>query len=279
MAGSFVTYTRMRSHQLSHVTPLHLRTITLFGDYGTAKTSIALGNDKARYYDLEDGKPDAFRDAPAFTESDGKTPIPRTWAAFAARIREIWAGDTTMDGLTLVIDPVTELWNLCERHGLAARKITKMPRDDYGNTLKEIRAEFEEVFNILLMLRTKRRMGTVFIAHEDIEEIETDTQTIRSARPKVSDKHVKTLIGAKPQLVLRTFVVDEHPTTLKPFDEPQFLILTKRMTAQDKVKDRTGLLPKFVKASWSSLASAYEAAQASTEAPLRTSQTKITEAV
>lgn len=237
---------------MSHLTPLHLQTMTLFGDYGTGKTSIALGNPKALYYDLEDGLP---------TQFEGKIDlldVPRDWPSFQAKIGRIYSGeDTTADDRTLVIDTVTDLWKLCERHNLEERGLKNMPRDDYGRTLTEIRQDFEDVFNMLLMLRMKRRMGTIFIAHEDVIEIETDTQVVRTSSPKVADKHVKTLIGAKPQLVLRTFVADEHPKTLVPFDEPKFLILTKRLTAQDKVKDRTGQLPQLVTANWDSLARAY----------------------
>lgn len=238
------------------ITPLHLQTITLFGDYGTAKTSVALGNPKALYYDLEDGKPDAYKDAKPFTDADGK-PVARTWAAYTSRLKEIWEGDTSLDGHTLVIDTVTDLWRLCEKHHLAKMGVTEMPRDDFGRSLKAVREDFELYFNLLLMLRTKGRMGTVFIAHEEVEEVETDVRTIRTARPKVTDKHVKGLIGAKPQMVLKTLVVDEHPITLKPFSEPTFLVVAKRLTAQDLVKDRTGRLPKFTKATWAALEAAY----------------------
>lgn len=240
------------------LTPLHLQTITIFGDYGTGKTSLALGNPKALYLDLEDGKPDAFREAPDF-------PVERTWVKFSEAIKESWDGDKRFDGHTLVIDPVTELWMLFERYYLAKIGAKEWPRDDYGRTLKAGRMEFEEVFNMLLMLRTKGRMGTVLIAHEDIEEIETETRTIRSGRPKVADKHVKSLVGAKPQMVLRTFLADEHPRTLAPFAETQYLVMAKPLTAQDKVKDRTGRLPQFVKANWQSLETAYNLEPASAE--------------
>lgn len=229
--------------------PLHMQTATIFGDYGTGKTSIAAGNPLALYYDLEDS---------AVEHEVDKFPAARTWAEFTSTLTEIWKGDTSLDGRTIVIDTVTDLWRLCERHSLASRGLEQMPRDDYGRTLKETRDDFELYFNMLLMLRTKRRMGTVFIAHEDVEEIETETHTIRNYRPKVQDKHIRMLISAKPQMVLRTFKADEHPITLKPFpNPPQFLVAAKPLTAHICVKDRSNKLPALVAASWEALEKAY----------------------
>jgi hypothetical protein len=229
--------------------PLHMQTITIFGDYGTGKTSIAAGNKQALYYDLEDS---------AVEHEVDRFPAARTWAEFTKVLAAIWKGDTSLDGRTIVIDTVTDLWKLCERHNLAARGLEQMPRDDYGRCLRETRDDFESALNTLLMLRTKRRMGTILIAHEDVEEIETDTHTIRNYRPKVQDKHVRMLISAKPQLVLRTFKADEHPVTLKPFDNPpKFLVAAKPLTANICVKDRSNKLPALVSASWDALEKAY----------------------
>lgn len=248
------------------ITPLHLQTITIFGDYGTGKTSAALGNPKALHYDLEDGKPDAVREAADF-------PVERTWVKFKEAITAAYKGDKRFDGHTLVIDPVAKLVQLCVKQGLAERGLKELP-DDFGRTRSAIRGDFEDVFNMLLHLRTAGRMGTVFIAHEAAEELQTESsRTVRLFRADAGDagkpdNTADKLISRRPQIIIRAFVADEHPKTLMPFDEPRFLLSAKRLKAQDLVKDRTGRLPALVPTSWNALEKAY----ASTETAQKKSE-------
>jgi hypothetical protein len=227
---------------------LQLQFQTWFGGPGTGKTTVAADIPNHLYLDLE---------ASATEHEVNKVNIV-SWAAFDRFITAIHDNPgSPYDGMTLIIDTVTDLWDMCVRHGLAERKMSDMP-DDFGRTLTSIRKDFKRVMQMLLNLRMQQRLGTVLIAHEDTDELKLPTQTLTIYRPRVNDKDIRGWVAEKPQMVLRFSKEDVNPVTGAPFtDPPKFLIRTKPLTQGDVVKDRTNRLPQFVGTRWGALNEAY----------------------
>lgn len=250
-ANPFAKYADALQSETASGTPLGLQAITLFGAEGTGKSTVASQFPNHMYLDLE---------ASAVELERTSLKIPKTWSAFKDFVTSIDdASVSPFDGKTLVIDTVTDLWDLCLRHELAQRKLTALP-DDFGRTLKAIRTEFKRTVGCLLSLRMKGRLGTIFIAHEESEEIKTPTATYHVFRPKVDDKDIRGWIAAKPQMVLRCSKEDVNPVTNQPWPDgvsPRYVIRTQPITSSDVVKDRSKSLPKFVGSSYKALADAY----------------------
>lgn len=232
--------------------PLGLQVLTIFGAEGTGKSTLASGFPNHWYYDLE---------ASAVNLERRPLNIGKTWSAFSEWVNDVHsAAKSPFDGSTLIIDPVGDLWDLCVAHGLAQRKMKDMP-DDYGRTLNAIRKEFKATLHKLLDLRMSQRMGTVFVAHEEKEDIKTALKTLTEFRPKANDKDIKGWFAAKPQIVIRCSKEDVNPITGQAWPDgiaPKFLTRTNPLTGQDVVKDRTNRLPAFVGTRYEALASAYE---------------------
>lgn len=229
--------------------PLDLQMMTFFGRSGSGKTSTAAAFPNHVYLDLE---------ASATEHAVNAWPWGKTWVRFRDLIEQTAKHKGgPLEGKTLVIDPVSELWELCLRHELAERKMTALP-DDYGRTLVEIRNEFSRVMHLLLKLRMQQRMGTIFIAHEVAREEVTPTDRRMVYEPKAGDRAVGAWISEKAQMILRFSIEDVDPVTRKPFaNGPKWIIRTKPLTGSDVVKDRTKRLPSFVGASHEKLLSAY----------------------
>lgn len=229
--------------------PLDLQMMTFFGRSGTGKTSVAAAFQNHVYLDLE---------ASATEQRIKAWPWGKTWAKFSELIElTLKNPGGPLEGKTLVIDPVSELWEMCLRHGLAERKLTALP-DDFGRTLVQIRNEFGRIMQMLLKLRMDQRMGTIFIAHEVATEEVTPTARLMKYEPKAGDKWVSAWIAEKAQMILRFSVEDIDPLTGKPFQGgPKWIIRTKPLNGSDVVKDRTERLPPFVLARHDKLAAAY----------------------
>lgn len=228
--------------------PLELQTILLFGNPGTWKTSIAAGFHNHLYLDLESSA----------TNHDITQLDLRTWANIRDFIEQAHAEGAAFlgDRKTLIIDTVTDLWHLCVKHEFAARGIKEWP-EDYGKTLKAVRAVFKDTIQRLLDLHNRGVMGTVFIAHEETEAVKTLTGEYHIRRPMVDDKDIKNFIAAKPQLVLRTFSTNTNPMTGDLFDGMKFLLQTTPTNPGDVVKDRSKKLPPFLGATYDALARTY----------------------
>lgn len=251
-AGPFAKFANVLQQEGPGKTPLGLQVLTIFGAEGTGKSTVAAGFPNHMYLDLESS---------AVELDINRLALPRTWAAFKEFVTAIHdAAKSPFDGKTLIIDPVTDLWELCVKHGLAERRMKDMP-DDYGRTLNAIRQDFKATMGMLLNLRTSQRLGTVLVCHEESEEIKLPTATFHVFRPKVNDKDIKGWVAAKPQMVLRCSKEDVHPVTGQPWPAgttvPRYLIRTNPLSAADVVKDRTKRLPPFVSTSYEALEAAY----------------------
>ena len=231
--------------------PLDLQMATFFGRSGTGKTSVAAAFENHIYLDLE---------ASATEHKIAAWPWGKTWAKFEELI-ELTAKHKggPLEGKTLIIDPVSELWEMCLRRELAERKLDALP-DDYGRTLVAIRQRFGRTMQRLLRLRMEQRMGTIFIAHEVVTEEVTPTDRIVKYEPKAGDKWVSAWIAEKAQMILRFSIEDRDPLTGKAWADgqsPKWVIRTKPLNASDVVKDRTERLPPFVLARHDKLVAAY----------------------
>jgi hypothetical protein len=231
--------------------PLHLQMMTFFGRSGTGKTKRAAAFENHVYLDLE---------ASATEERIKAWPWGKTWAKFKELI-ELTAKNVggPLEGKMLVIDPISELWNLCLRHELAERKMSELP-DDYGRTLTAIRSEFSRVMQLLLQLRMQQRMGTIFVAHEEAVEIVTPTQRLTVFQPKAGDKTVAAWVAEKAQMILRFSIEDFDPLTGMTWSDgvtPKWIIRTKPLNSADVVKDRTERLPPFLLNKQEKLVAAY----------------------
>lgn len=235
------------------VADLGLQTILLFGNPGTGKTSLAAAFPNHLYLDLEASATNHDIDQLQLT----------TWASIRDFIEQAHtAGPSFLgDRKTLIIDTVTDLWNLCAKHELAQLFPTiKNPTwpEDFGRTLSAVRNEFKRVLQQLLDLHNKGIMGTIFIAHEEAEAVKTLTGEYHIRRPLVNDKDIKGWVAAKPQMVLRTFTADAHPVTDEPFaGGTKYLLQTAPLRAGDVVKDRTRRLPPFMGADYNVLLAQY----------------------
>jgi hypothetical protein len=224
--------------------------MTFFGRSGTGKTSVAAAFENHVYLDLE---------ASATEQRINAWPWGKTWARFAELVELTLKNQGgPLEGKTLVIDPVSELWAMCLRHCLAERNMTELP-DDFGRTLVAIRNEFGRIMQMLLKLRMDQRMGTIFIAHEIATEEVTPTQRLMKYEPKAGDKWVSAWIAEKAQMILRFSIEDVDPLTGKAFATPgpRWIIRTKPLNGSDVVKDRTERLPPFILARHDRLVAAY----------------------
>lgn len=228
--------------------PLELQTILLFGNPGTGKTSIAAAFPNHLYLDLE----------ASATNHDITQLDLRTWAQVRDFIEQAHVhGEAFLgDRKTLIIDTVTDLWHLCVKHEFAERKIKEWP-EDYGKTLKAVRATFKESIQRLLDLHNRGVMGTVLIAHEETETVKTLTNEFHIRRPMVDDKDIKSFVAAKPQIVVRTFTTDTHPVTGDLLGGTKYLLQTTPINPGDVVKDRSRKLPPFLGATYDNLAEQY----------------------
>jgi hypothetical protein len=249
MTATFADFKDLLVQTNPSTCPFHLQMQTWFGKPGSGKTTVAANIPEHLYIDLE---------ASATEHSINKLDI-KTWAKFKDFLEYVQANPgCPFDGKTLIIDTVTELWELCVKHELAARKLAAMP-DDFGRTLVQIRNEFKRVMGILLQLRMAQRMGCVLIAHENVREEKTALAATTIYEPRVNDKDVAGWIAEKAQMVLRFSREDIDPVKGKPFtDGTKWIIRTKPLSASDVVKDRTLRLPKYVLATYDDLAVAYD---------------------
>jgi hypothetical protein len=248
-ANPFADYAESIAPTTPKACPLDLQMMTFFGSSGTGKTSVAAAFPNHVYLDLE---------ASATEHAVNAWPWGKTWAKFKELILLTAANEGgPLDGKTLVIDPVSELWELCLKHELAERKLKEMP-DDFGRTLMAIRKEFGVVMSAILKLRMQQRMGCILIAHEMTTEHVTPTARTLVYEPKAGDKWVGAWVAEKAQMILRFGKMDIDPITGKPFSGgPRWIIRTKPLTAADTVKDRTMRLPPFVPATHEALLAAY----------------------
>lgn len=243
--------------------PLTLQMMTFFGRSGTGKTSVAANLTADHIYlDLE---------ASATEQKVKLWPWGKTWAKFAELIELTFRNPGgPLEGKTLVIDPVSELWFMCYRHVLAQQTPPRTiedysPGEDYAALLIKARNEFGRIMQMLLRLRMDQRMGTVFIAHEVVvEEVTPSARTVRY-EPKAGDKWVSAWISEKVQMILRFSIEDADPLTGQvwtdkhgqPAPGPRWVIRTKPLNGSDVVKDRTLRLPPFVLARADKLLAAY----------------------
>lgn len=233
------------------VAELSKQTILLFGNPGTGKTSVAASFPNHLYLDLE----------ASATNHDIDQLQLSTWTNIRDFIEQVHADPAQLgDRKTLIIDTITDLWELCVKYELAALfpGVTNPTwPEDYGKTLKAVRDAFVSTLQKLLDLHNKGILGTIFIAHEEAEAVKTLTGEYHIRRPLVTDKFVKGWIAAKPQMVLRTFTTDTHPVTDEQLDGTKYLIQSAPLRAGDVVKDRTRRLPPFMSASYDTMTKQY----------------------
>jgi hypothetical protein len=230
--------------------PLGLQTMLLFGAPGTGKTTLAAGFPNHLYYDLENS-------ASGVATSSFK--LPRTWAAFSSFVDWAAEGGDLEGKQTLIIDTVTDLWELCKRHVFAELGVKDAADADWGKGWSAPRSEFIRVFDKLRQLHGDRKLGLVLIAHEEVEEIKTPTQILHVARPRIADKEIKDYVAAKMQMVLRTQVLQSNPLTGEVWPEAKFLTQAKATVAGAVVKDRTQKLPTYFQTGYDKLKELYEA--------------------
>lgn len=233
------------------VADLGLQTILLFGNPGTGKTSLAAAFPNHLYLDLE----------ASATNHDINQLKLSTWDNVRDFIEQVHANPAFIAGhTTLIIDTVTDLWELCVKRELADRfpgVVNPTWPEDYGKTLKAVRDVFKSTLQKLLDLHNRGVMGTIFIAHEEVEAVKTLTGEYHIRRPLVTDKDIKGWIAAKPQMVLRTFTTDVHPVTDEKLDGTRYLVQAAPLRAGDVVKDRTRRLPPFLGATHATLLAQY----------------------
>ena len=233
--------------------PLWLQTILVFGEYGSGKSTLGAQFEDHAYYDIQFGAQNLKRN-----EIDG---LKNTWASFCEFVDALmeFAKSGEMPFKTLIIDGPEDLWTLCQKHVFAANGWKEAADGDRGAGWIAPRAEFKRVVSKLFRLHKAGLMGTVFLAHEEQEELKIGlTYAAQVAVPKLSDKDIKVWLPGEVQMVLRAVKTNVNPMDAgEVWDKRRFILQSSAGESHARVKDRSMRLPPYLGTSYETLLAQY----------------------
>ena len=142
--------------------------VTILGEAGVGKTSLANTFPSPVFMRFEDGMASLGADAPPCTPVLTSTEEAMTYLNAL--------GEDEHDFQTLVVDSVTALASICERETLEAcpkgSKTIAASHSGYGAGFQFAAGLINHVFNVTTMLQRHRDMHVVYIAHAGTEVIE-----------------------------------------------------------------------------------------------------------
>ncbi len=142
--------------------------VTILGEAGVGKTSLANTFPNPVFMRFEDGMASLGADAPPCT------PVLTSTSDAISYLNAL--GEEEHDFQTLVIDSVTALASVCERETLEAcpkgSKTIAASHSGYGAGYQFAAGLINHVFNVTTLLQRHRDMHLVFISHASVETIE-----------------------------------------------------------------------------------------------------------
>lgn len=231
---AMVTKTKPKAVPFSH------QSILLYGKPGVGKTTFSAAFENALYLDLESG---ALNQEINRVKAD-------TWGEFVELVDALVVDTSTYN--TLVIDTVTDLFELCRDHVLKENGWEAESDGPYGKGWAMVRSEFKQAVNKLFKLSAQEKLGVVFVAHEQVEEIEKPTKIVHMAKPLINDKVIVEFMAAKPQMILRAAV-----TTDKEGNQ-RHVLLSRGSNDTFEAKDRSKRLDRVMPLSYDKVVSVYE---------------------
>ena len=142
--------------------------VTILGEAGVGKTSLANTFPNPVFMRFEDGMASLGADAPPCTPVLTSTEEAMTYLNAL--------GEDPHEFETLVIDSVSALASICEREALEAcpkgAKTLASAHGGYGAGFQFAASLINHVFNVTTMLQRHRDMHVVYIAHGGTEVIE-----------------------------------------------------------------------------------------------------------
>lgn len=243
----------LKEHEPTLV-PMGLQTWLIFGEYGSGKSTLAAQFEDAVYYDIEYGAANIKH-----------TPVPgltNTWKSFKSFVDGMMAhvkAGKKLPFKTLVIDTADNLVDLCIKSVWADNGWTAADQGDRGAGWTEPRLEFRRVVEKLMLLHKHGHLGTVFLAHEETEEVKVGlTYSANVAIPKIRDKDIKVWLPSQCQIVIRAAKTNVNPMDASDvWNTRKFILQTKAGEAAAAVKDRTDRLPAYLMTNYDALKAAY----------------------
>lgn len=234
--------------------PMWQQTWLIFGEYGSGKSTLASMFEDHVYYDIEHGAQNIEH-----TSVEG---LANTWASFSEFVDMLFKHAKTGEPMpfkTLIIDTAGDLFDLCQKHVFAQHGWKEAADGDRGAGWIAPRAEFKRVVEKLMLLHKHGKLGCVFLAHEDTEEVKVGlTYAANVAVPKIGDKDIRVWLPSKCQIVIRASKTNVNPIKASDvWETRRFILQTKAGEAAASVKDRTNRLPAFLPTDYAALKTAY----------------------